>query len=360
MTTDMMTADRNNSHHCTGTIVWIACFVLGLPVLLISAWAAEPHSFKNCPCEPSGLIRLSEGQFLVIEDEDKKKEKMPLWLLTRQGESGFGLFEVTKPDHWKTMDDLEGMARSPDGWIYLVTSHSRKQDKEGKVTLKKKRQRLARLKFRQGTVEIVQFAEEEQLRKAITALDPKRLGLNPAQPNGRDPFQIESLAWDVTRDALLLGLRSPVDPNKGALVLPLLNPEHFFSHQKPSLAEPIFLPLGGDGIRGMTYDACLGGMLLIAGPEKGRSHLWFWPVSGGEPQLLASELPGNPEGVSVDGWRSKRQILLMSDEGNVEKQHPGAYQWLNYDWLKEAAEEALHQRISLCAATPLPREPSAQ
>ena len=81
--------------------------------------------------EPSAIVQLADGRFLIVEDE--KDHPLSLVSLERNGtvESRHvtpGLFEFDD-GFWK-LDDLEGLTLAPSGWIYAVTSQSLDGDGE--------------------------------------------------------------------------------------------------------------------------------------------------------------------------------------------------------------------------------------
>ncbi|MFW5332422.1 hypothetical protein [Hydrogenophaga sp. ZJX-1] len=94
--------------------------------------------------EPSAIVQLPDGRFLVVEDEKSR----PLSLVTLGADGGVesaaltaGLFQMFS-EFWK-LDDLEGLTIDRAGFVYAITSHSRDDD-GGK---KKSRERLVRFRI---------------------------------------------------------------------------------------------------------------------------------------------------------------------------------------------------------------------
>jgi hypothetical protein len=83
------------------------------------------------------------------------------------------------------------------------------------------------------------------------------------------------------------------------------------------------LDLDGDGIRGMSLIAALGGYLLISGPASRARHafsLWFWSGQPGAPahRVTVPGLQGleHAEGVSPAVIDGAPHIVIVSDDGN--------------------------------------------
>ena len=94
--------------------------------------------------EPSAIQQLSDGRFLVVEDE----KEHPFSLVSIDGDGtvkskamGPGWFEGSNP-FWK-LDDLEGLTGDALGFLYAVTSHSRDDDGDEK----KSRNKLVRFRI---------------------------------------------------------------------------------------------------------------------------------------------------------------------------------------------------------------------
>jgi len=94
--------------------------------------------------EPSAIVQLPDGRFLVVEDE----KSHPFSLLTIDAESRVHSMPLTPgllqwfSALWK-LDDLEGLALDRAGWLYAITSHSRDDDGDAK----KSREKLVRFRI---------------------------------------------------------------------------------------------------------------------------------------------------------------------------------------------------------------------
>jgi hypothetical protein len=118
----------------------------------------------------------------------------------------------------------------------------------------------------------------------------------------------------------------------------------------PRIAEQaILLDLGGEGIRGMTHDPRLAGFLIISGPleqvDNVPFRLWLWPGQADQPAQRVT-VPGlngfeHAEGITPVRWRGKEQLLIVSDDGDMDAGKPAQYLMLDYDQLAiEAAPSA--------------------
>jgi Permuted papain-like amidase enzyme, YaeF/YiiX, C92 family/Protein of unknown function (DUF3616) len=254
--------------------------------------------------------------------------------------------------------DLEDITASPQGDIYLISSHSLSK----KNDLPPKRQRLLRVRINAETGGI----KEAQLnqRSIIEAL-PKELAdstkLRPGEKKDEKytpGFNIEGLAW-ASPNNLLLGLRSPLvespagKVNPKAIVLRLDNLNSAFDPPNdPSAPIKITieakLDLGGMGIRGMCYDDQKKGYWMLAGispdPDEPDSKLpndwslWFWDGKDVlQKKFERAHLPSgvrleNPEAVCLVGAATtERSVLLISDDG---AKTPSSYALIPIDRLK--------------------------
>ena len=289
--------------------------------------------------EPSGLVQLHDGRLLVVQDEasdpfvlfeleaDKainyerpllKKDDKPFWVL--------GNNHIPY-----NLDDLEGITKSPDGFLYAITSHSRTET-GGKH--KKSRQKLVRFKI--DGDKIVQFQTYKKLRKAIGKAFPVlKQATKELDAKSRKGFNIEGLAFDASSERLLIGLRGPVIDDD-SIIITLKNPKELFdSGSKPDfLPELVYLPLKKGGIRALSYVDSLQGYLIVTQrakkDKKSNKNFKLWFVKSlQDPEPVRLKLDGmdlrRAEGVSVIHNQGQEQIMLVSDDGNRVTDNPAQY-----------------------------------
>lgn len=269
--------------------------------------------------EPSAIQQLPDGRFLIAEDE--KKHAFSLVTLDAGGVRkhtplSAGWFDGGD-DVWN-MDDIEGLALDSRGYCYAITSHSR----DGDGQTKKPRARLARFKIEKN--QLLKPRVVGGLRRALTERHPVlAAAAEVAQVKASGGLNIEAL--EITPDQrLLIGFRSPLQEGR-ALIASVDNVTAVFEDDAAPQVSSVLqaLDLGGQGIRGMSYVAALGGYLLISGPvghEEEAFGLWFWRGQPGDPVRRVS-LPGGPglaraEGVCPAVMDGVQKIIIVSDDGN--------------------------------------------
>jgi hypothetical protein len=162
------------------------------------------------------------------------------------------------------------------------------------------------------------------IKKGLEALHPVLFhSIHKVRPvpwgNG---LNIEGLEIDPDSGNLLIGLRSPIIEGKAPIAV-LKNPAEVFNKgvEPEYKDELLLLDLGGNGIRGMTFDPVLKGFLVIGGPagDKGSFQLWFW--QGGSARPRSMSIDGLPSLASVEGIASVKDhegrpaIVMVSDDG---------------------------------------------
>lgn len=270
--------------------------------------------------EPSAIVQLPDGRFLVAEDEkahpfslvaigaDAKVDSVPLTVGFFDGSDSF----------WK-LDDLEGLTVDRSGNIYAITSHSRDGDGDGK----KARDKLVR--FRVDGRRVVAPEVATGLKAALLAAHPAlaaAAGIRDVKVDGG--LNIEALEISADGQRLLLGFRSPL-LGRQAIVASVENPSAIFDSDEAPRVSPTLetLSLDGNGIRGMSYLPFLNGYLLIAGPvgrEPAPFQLWFWSGQPGASarQVTVAGLRGleHAEGISPATIGGRQRIVIVSDDGD--------------------------------------------
>ena len=321
-------------------------------LMILAALLSQAHGGEKLPghskfqkfdriYEPSGIQQLPDGRFIVVQDESfdpiqilsldakgRVTEKLGICkpAISLAGEN-CGLGKLT---------DLEAVALGKNGYIYIITSHSRKK-KDGKRGTS--REKLAR--FRIEGERIIEPAVVADLKEHIIdkhAIFKQAAKIKDVRSEGS--FNIEGLAYDFAQDRLLIGFRTPLADGK-AIIITIDSPISLFEPGKaPRVAdEVILLDLNGEGIRALAYDPRLRGYLILsrsAGKKK-PFRLWLWNGNRNEnpKRVKIPELNGlrKAEGITPVRIQGEERILIVSDEGNVDRQKPGRYLLLKYEQL---------------------------
>lgn len=270
--------------------------------------------------EPSAIQQLSDGRFLVLEDEKEHP-----FSLVAIGPDGTVASTPLRPgpqesaEAFRKLNDLEGITLDRTGHVYAITSHSRDGDGDEKAS----RERLLRFRIE---------GDRAVAPKVSNALKPALLTAHPvlaAAAEIRDVkagggLNIEALDLSPDAQRLLIGFRSPL-PGKRALVACVENPAAIFdSGEAPRISARLeILDLDGNGIRGMSWFPCLDGYLLIGGPvarEPVQFQLWFWSGRPGAPARRVT-IPGlagleRAEGICPAVIDGRQWIAVVSDDGD--------------------------------------------
>jgi len=286
--------------------------------------------------EPSGVQQLADGRLIVIEDEPNR----PLHILklkkNGQMSENKSLNMLLRIAFSRKLDDLEAITTGPDGYIYATTSHKRNKSGERQ----KEREQLIRFKIKGN--KIIDTGIVTNLLDAISKSNI--LGKTGKQGKGGIyNLNIEALSFD-RQNRLMICLRNPTINGK-SIILILENPAEIFDKKaKPIIAkQPILLDLHGGGIRAMSYDPKLKGYLItneIYGTGNNNikhSQVSFWegrathkPTPINLPSLINMN---NVEGIAPVTINGEPRVLLISDNGDVNKNRPANYLLLEYHQL---------------------------
>lgn len=301
-------------------------FLFAYPV---PASSQSVQSFSNL-YEPSGAAFLSDGRVVVVEDEGDQ----PLRLFSPVVKDG-ALVLSPEPFQYRLpeVDDLEDVVVGKNDELFLITSHSK--TKSGKR--KKVREQLITFPMHAGQKGNV--ASYGNLIPSLQARLKDSLGLKGKQLEG---INIEGLAFNSTKDVLLIGLRSPAYKGK-AILLSIRNPYDL----KRSKVDPIvdddiiLLDLEGATIRAITYDK-KSTRYLIAGEaenKKGklRSRIWAWDgLSTSRPNRLKIPITKevkNIEGLTIVQYEGASFLLFVCDDGNKKENEGGNYGFIDIEKL---------------------------
>ena len=283
--------------------------------------------------EPSAVLQLEDGRVLLVEDEEHRA--MNILTIADNGsliENKASNLRLTEGFERK-LDDLEGLSADHKGFIYATTSHS--SLKNGKRVAN--REQL--LRFRVKGDDVADIATITTLRddlansKALSAAIKKQTNQEP----NFDTLNIEGLTYHPKTHELMLGLRAPM-ASESAIIVSITNPDAVFDKKAaPEFAAPIFLNLGGGGIRSLHFSSALNKFVIAneVTNDKGkdRSKIWTWsgnpkdaPIGMHLPEL--SDLK-NIEGIDSINVNGVEKLLFTADEGNEKKNKPAKYRFID-------------------------------
>lgn len=272
-------------------------------------------------CDASASIPLDDNHFLVASDEDS-------YLRVYKSHTGGGLVvEPISVHEWLSLDEplaeseIEAAAQVA-GVTYWISSHGR--NTKGKLKLDRHHFFGTRVTWEAGNLEVAlvgrpyhnllvdllnhtvlsEHTKEQLQDEKIADLAPKKEGA----------VNIEGLC--SYEEGLLIGFRNPI-PEGNALLIHLKNPlEVIEEGQPPQFGEPIFLNLGGLGVRSLEYCDHLQCILIIAGGFESGGQFTLFKWSGApsdQPEMLFDFEGLNPE--SIITYSGNSQIQILSDNG---------------------------------------------
>ncbi len=285
--------------------------------------------------EPSGIVQLSDGRLLIVEDE----KEVPFTLLTATDRQAFStqplrlisfLMELSGISPISVLDDLEAVTIAADGYVYAITSHSRTQAGN------RKQRRELLVRFRVNGERATDIDTITSLRGAITAVNTELDRAGRARENN---LNIEGLAYDNAGNRLLIGLRQPVIDGLSA-ILALPNPDSAFSENEAEMLKLILLDLDGEGIRALAFDPLLNGFLIISRREEKDADFSLWCWSGAENQApRRARIEGQPdlsraEGLAFINYDGTANIMIVFDNGRKSRGRLAEFLLFSHDLLK--------------------------
>lgn len=285
--------------------------------------------------EPSAVQQLPDGRVLVIEDEEQRA--MNLMTIAPDGslsENAVASLQLTR-SFGRKLNDLEGLAADDKGFIYTATSHS--SDTSGKRD--PAREQLIRFRVNgniAGDISNISNLRDSLMKSPVVDA-AFRARLNTKV--NFDKLDIEGLAYDDSKNSLMLGLRAPM-AGKLSVIIPIINPNQMFTDNvAPVFDQPIFLDLNGGGIRSLYFDPVLAVFIIaneINDPAGNKeAQIWTWtgnrkdkPVKVDTPELAALQ---NIEAVDSITANGTIKMLFMADEGDAKKGIHARYMMLDYN-----------------------------
>jgi hypothetical protein len=271
-------------------------------------------------CDASAAVALDANNFVVANDEDNvirvyshTEPKRP------RAQLDVSTFLGMKPTQEA---DIEAATRIGDR-VYWITSHGRNSEGQERP----RRQRLFATDIQlidgQVTIKPAGAAYEGLLNDLIKAPQLAKLKLAAAagkKPEAQGGFNIEGLA-STPGGELWIGFRNPLFEGK-ALIVPLINATQLLTRDAATarFGEPLFLALGGRGIRSIEYSAERHEYLIAAGPFNGKGNFALYRWSG-----KAAETPRQIPNVSLGTLRPEAmavypgnpdKIQVLSDDGD--------------------------------------------
>jgi hypothetical protein len=311
-------------------------FMVGLLIaLLVPAAFAHSASTTRVPatspgqssiifrggCDASAAVVIPGANLVVIaNDEDNVLRAYPLT-------GGDPVEQIDLREHHPHQKgknrelDIEG-GTVVGTTSYWIASHG--ANKKGKA--KPARRQLFALDFSADNgrlravavgVPYTKLLEDIEADARLSALDAANAARRP--PEAPNTMNIEGLA--ATPDgALLIGLRNPIPLGK-AVLIPLLNPREVVEGRgRARLGPPIYLDLGGRGIRSIEYIDGTREYLIAAGPYDGSGDFTIFTWSGA-PDAAPAPVPAlanQYRGLDVEALAplsSSNRVLALSDDG---------------------------------------------
>ncbi len=270
--------------------------------------------------EPSAILQLPDGRFLVAEDEPE--HPFSLFRIGLDGQVSNAPLNTQIMGTNKALqklDDLEGLTADQHGHIYAITSHSRNADGE------QEKSRNSLVRFRIESDHIVDPIMVTGLKPALLEAHPLlHAAAQIRDVKDDDGLNIEALEISHEPQRLLIGFRSPLLDNR-AIIATIENHTAMFEVNEPARVSNVLitLDLEGDGIRGISWLPLLNAYLVISGPASGKPvqfKLWRWSGRPEEParRLSVPRLPGfeHAEGVCPAVINGQPKIILVSDDGS--------------------------------------------
>jgi hypothetical protein len=279
----------------------------------------------------SGVVALADSRFLFCDNN--VGDALYELDLTPDGQKKGSL--IRRPLQGLTataIDDLEGMTLAEENgrrYIFIVSSlFVKKAEKEQKgKPAKIPPSGLLRVKV--NADESLQAENMPGFRDWLIQQVPELAAAAMLEPDDGG-LNIEGLAWDANRRALLLGVRTPVPTGK-SLVIPVKvkNLAGAWTTDNLELLPPVRLtppaPEGELGIRSIEYVPSRSAFLVVLGKAVSESEApfslyeWDGQAAGTLKRIEVSFAPKmKPEGVSGGTVGGKPVLLLVDDRGGYQ------------------------------------------
>lgn len=282
------------------------------PLIQSAAWKGFSTGFFGGAIEASGAAHPPGATGVVIAADNHPGEILFMQL----DEEGKQVDSLQTIPLGVSFTDPEAVTYGA-SFFYLVTSQSNPNDGQKNAIVRfdiNPETRALR-----GQPEII-----TDLRSFLLKSVPA-IATEGAKPGLEGGLNIEGIAWDPNNERLLLGLRSPQIGGQAVLIpikLRDLRGPFKIENLKIDDIKVIFLSLGGQGVRDITYDSHLKNFLIISGApeteERTDFGLWEW---NGQPdskpaKLMTLEGDKKPEGVTSVTINGRSYAFVVGDAGS--------------------------------------------
>ncbi|MBL0371035.1 DUF3616 domain-containing protein [Rhizobium sp. KVB221] len=213
--------------------------------------------------------------------------------------------------------DLEAGARIGNR-LWWITSHGLNKDAERKEI----RYRLfaTKVSIARGAYRFKPIGEPYKQLMDMALADPAYAtsGLREAATKSPEKggINIEGLA-EGPDGGLYVGLRSPVG-DRGAMIIPLLNPDKVIAGKPAELGAPVFLDMQGSGIRSLEKIGKF--YFVIAGPAAGKSdfslYRWDGKAGGKLERIMVFSSDDDLKPEAIFAMIGSDDLYVLSDDGD--------------------------------------------
>jgi pSer/pThr/pTyr-binding forkhead associated (FHA) protein len=270
--------------------------------------------FSRDVIEASGVQAVAGSNGVLMAEDSRESEV--LWMqLDETGKQTGSIKSIPLGVRFK---DPEAITFG-NGFYYLVTSQADPRDGAGNA--------LVRFAFDPQTQTVKGQAEIiNDFRSFLLAnISDNSLKVAAEAPGMQGGLNLEGIAWDPNEGRLLLGLRSPQLGKNAALVpVRLRDPQSAFAADNLQVETPIYLSLGGQGVRDITYDPKLRTFLIVSGmPEteqKTDFGVWEWNgLDTNATRLMTLDEKMKPEGITSFKFNDLNFVFIVGDAGSYLK-----------------------------------------
>ena len=294
--------------------------------LITSTPFAETNGKR--PFNASGVAEIGNGRFLFCDN--KIRNALIEFHLDDQGKmSGPFIRRPLSGVDPAAIDDLEGMTiveRNSDRFVVATSSFERNHTQQGKKMVAAEGYARGLLCIRPGTEKTLKAENIPGFREWLISKYPELKASADLVPDDGG-LNIEGLAWDPNRGALLFGLRTPLINGKPTILPVRLKGESGQWRLEdfealPAISLQAQSP-GNQGIRSLAYAPKLKAFVVSLGKAtsivKAPFSIFLWD-GGDQGTVRTFEHLRFARGVKIEGLAGatisgKRSLLLIDDAG---------------------------------------------